>query len=337
MKKDYLNLYANCIPVKGHKRSIICDLQRQQFKFIPNSLYALLENEFNHLPVNVIREKYETEIVNEYIKYLEEHEFAFWCTKDEMQRFPKLSMEWDLPAIISNAIIDVSEKKHNFTKIFMELEKLGCKYIQIRFYKQIGFSAIDQILNRLEGSIIKSVQLIMPYSGNRLLHNSKDIIKKHNRISTIILTGSPSDRIIEKENKSNAFICFVKKKFNSCQSCGNIDPKRFLPTLRLFTEAQKHNTCLNRKISIDSEGNVKNCPSSSISFGNIEETSLIETAKNNNFQKNWFISKDKIDVCKECEFRYICVDCRVFIQDNNNPYSKPLKCNYDPFSATFKN
>jgi SPASM domain peptide maturase of grasp-with-spasm system len=88
---------------------------------------------------------------------------------------------------------------------------------------------------------------------------------------------------------------------------------------------------------VDINGEIKNCPSSAISYGNIANTSLIKAIKNNNFQKNWFISKDEIEVCKDCEFRYICIDCRVFVQDSKNQYSKPSKCNYDPYTATFKN
>jgi len=47
-------------------------------------------------------------------------------------------------------------------------------------------------------------------------------------------------------------------------------------------------------------------------------------------QKYEKLSKDQIDICKECEFRYICTDCRAYIEDPENIYSKPLKCGYDP-------
>lgn len=39
--------------------------------------------------------------------------------------------------------------------------------------------------------------------------------------------------------------------------------------------------------------------------------------------------KDDIHICKMCEFRYMCFDCRVYITDINDIYSKPLKCKYD--------
>jgi len=44
--------------------------------------------------------------------------------------------------------------------------------------------------------------------------------------------------------------------------------------LPFFTEAQCHNTCLNRKVCLDAEGNIKNCPAMAKSYGNIKDTSL---------------------------------------------------------------
>jgi hypothetical protein len=55
------------------------------------------------------------------------------------------------------------------------------------------------------------------------------------------------------------------------------------------------------------------------------------------FKDAWSINKDEILVCRDCEFRYICSDCRVFIEDPHNIYSKPAKCKYDPYSATWDN
>ena len=91
-----------------------------------------------------------------------------------------------------------------------------------------------------------------------------------------------------------------------------------------------HNSCLNRKISIDVDGAIKNCPSMSQNFGNIENTTLKESLKHSDFKNNWNITKDQVSVCKDCEFRYICTDCRAYVEKPENNYSKPLKCGYDP-------
>jgi SPASM domain peptide maturase of grasp-with-spasm system len=337
MENNFFKLYANCIPVKGAKRSLICDLQRNSFKFIPNSLYELIINDFQVFTLEELRGKYDHEMLDEYIQFLENNEFGFWCSCKDMERFPQLNLDWDFPAKITNAIIDIKDILHNFQKIFTELSQLGCKYIQIRFYKNHQFEAFKEIVNVLEGSIIKSVQFVIPYWGSGIEVISKNIGKLSHRISFIIITGAPFEKIIKRDQFTNTNIFFIKKEFISNKSCGVIDPKNFFPGLKLFQEAQKFNTCLNRKISVDENGNIKNCPSSSESFGNINITTLHQVIKNPRFTQKWNISKDEIEVCKECEFRYICVDCRVYLDDLKNIYSKPAKCKYDPYSTTFKN
>jgi SPASM domain peptide maturase of grasp-with-spasm system len=336
MSKEYLNLFANCIPVKGYKRSIICDLQRQQYKFIPNSLFFLLQNEFSKMPVNDIFEKYENKIVNEYIEFLLENEFVFWSDKESRKRFPELNLEWDFPALISNSIIDIKEKKYRFKNLFNQLENLGCKYIQIRFFKKQRISEIDQIIKELEGSIIKSVQLLIPFSADMQINKIIGLTKKHLRINSILINGAPFERIIERTKGTNAFIFFRKQEFNSCHDCGSIKCSSFLPSLKLFSEAQNYNTCLNRKLSIDENGQIKNCPSSPVSYGNIESTPIDKVVKDTCFQRFWLITKDLTEICKDCEFRYICIDCRIYLKNPDNIYSKPLKCNYDPYTASIQ-
>ena len=36
------HVYSNCIPIKGNLRSAIYDLQRNDFDYIPNSLFEIL-------------------------------------------------------------------------------------------------------------------------------------------------------------------------------------------------------------------------------------------------------------------------------------------------------
>lgn len=101
----------------------------------------------------------------------------------------------------------------------------------------------------------------------------------------------------------------------------------------MYTESVNHNSCLNGKISVDSNGNIKNCPSTSELFGNIKSNTLAEAIEMPGFRKYWDISKEKIHVCKDCEFRFICSDCRAYIEDPEDMYSKPLKCGYNPYTG----
>ncbi|GEN75154.1 hypothetical protein CHA01nite_08940 [Chryseobacterium hagamense] len=77
------------------------------------------------------------------------------------------------------------------------------------------------------------------------------------------------------------------------------------------------------------------------SFGNIENTTLEEALSKKDFKKYWNITKDDIEICKDCEFRYICTDCRAFTEaalrsDQGLDISKPLKCGYNPYTNEWK-
>jgi radical SAM protein with 4Fe4S-binding SPASM domain len=59
-------------------------------------------------------------------------------------------------------------------------------------------------------------------------------------------------------------------------------------------------------VKIDVYGNIKNCPSMKKSFGNINDISLQEALTDQKFKEYWNVSKDQIEKCNECQFRYMC-------------------------------
>lgn len=137
-------------------------------------------------------------------------------------------------------------------------------------------------------------------------------------------------------NLTNINIVFSEKEISSAKCCGFVDPNNFGVNLPFVLESKKNNSCLNKKISIDQLGNIRNCPSLSTSFGNITENKLEDIVKIKKFKEYWNIPKDSITVCKDCEFRYICSDCRAYVEDPKDKYSKPLKCGYDPYSTKWE-
>ncbi|MNX99984.1 hypothetical protein D3C86_1324620 [compost metagenome] len=54
------------------------------------------------------------------------------------------------------------------------------------------------------------------------------------------------------------------------------------------------------------------------------------------FKEHWFTKKDDIAVCRDCEFRYVCTDCRAYVEDPADAYAKPLKCGYDPYANVWE-
>jgi len=77
------------------------------------------------------------------------------------------------------------------------------------------------------------------------------------------------------------------------------------------------------------------------SFGNIKDTTLEKALLHPDFKKYWNLTKDEIEVCKDCEFRYICTDCRAYTERTHTnaeglDISKPLKCGYNPYTGEWQ-
>lgn len=326
-------IVANCIPIKGFSRSVICDLQNSIFTFIPNSLYDILQK-YDGSYLEDVKKEYDPKhfnIIDQYFEFLEENNFIFWT--DNVHNFPALDLEWDYPSKISNAILDYcSSSDYSIVNIINGLNKLGVKNIQIRFFNIIKIKYIDTVLKNTQKKYIQHIELIIPYSDEFHTDRIQDICYNHPRINSIIIHSAPKNEVIHTEGIFSNII-FIQENINSKSHCGSISPHFFSSNIFHFTEAQNYNTCLNRKISIDIDGSIKNCPSMPQSYGNIKDTTLEEALKHPDFKKHWNINKDKIHVCKDCEFRYICTDCRAYVEDPEDIYSKPLKCGYNPYTG----
>jgi SPASM domain peptide maturase of grasp-with-spasm system len=334
--KDYFMLYSSCIPVEGARRSIICDLQRSRFYFIPNALSEILTQTGNQT-VSEIKSAYDNrydDIIDEYFAFLIDNELGFWC--DEPALFPGIDLTWEYPGEIANALVDIGHSSnHDFSRVFGQLAELGCKALQLRFFTEVSGNRLRAILDLLEYSPLRSVELLLTYSPEWKKDEVNRLLLYYQRISRIYLHSAPFTRKYLSE-KFKKVIYYTGERLESAAQCGQIVPGYFTVTIEGFTEAQKYNTCLNKKIAIDVEGNIKNCPSMQKSFGNIRDTSLKEAAADPGFRSLWTVNKDMIGVCRDCEFRYICTDCRAFVCEDRDRYSKPLTCRYNPYRAEWE-
>jgi SPASM domain peptide maturase of grasp-with-spasm system len=333
-KNKHLKLLANCIPVSGAVRSTLCDLNRNRYYIIPNDLSDFLrENEGTTL--EEIIEKYgddNKETILEYINFLENSEMIFWCDKDEIELFPKLNLDWDYPSHVTNAIIDLdSESSFSAASILEQLESLSCFFVQFRSYNKRSLQFWDEIFKPTLNSKFKGFEIYTKYDSSLTWDRLNIFLKTHYRVKIFTVFGSPTS-CIQKEGFHSAAV-YVTQNIDNETHCGQIHPSYFSVNASMFSESQKFNSCLNRKISIDKNGYIKNCPSMNENYGHINETTLAQAIKNPTFEKYADINKDQIDTCKSCEFRYICTDCRAYLQNQNNLFSKPLKCKYDPFTT----
>ncbi len=116
------------------------------------------------------------------------------------------------------------------------------------------------------------------------------------------------------------------------------DNKRFMPaTLETLQTTLYNNICWGGLVCIHPNGDVSPCEMEFNTIqGNINNSSLHEiiTSKNDIAQR---LSKDKIDICKQCEYRYVCWECRAMSNVlNKKTNSKPPTCMYNPLNGTWQ-
>lgn len=327
-------LFASCIPVKGISRALICDLSRSNFDFIPTVLVEILNNKNKYTIEQILKQYGEEnkETLLEYFEFLVEKDYIFFCEKEELAFFPPLKQEWKSPYTITSAIIDYSTcNAAHLLEIITQLDQLACLNLQIRCFESWHDDVLIPALEELETSRIKNVEIIVPFEEN--IDNWIKAISSYKHVYSINVFGAPEEAIIAQGSLRTIY---TTTSTITKSHCGKIHPSFFSVNVPTFTESQHHNTCLNRKISIDINGNIKNCPSMAQSFGHISSTNLEEVLDNPEFTKYWNIKKEDIHKCKQCEFRHICTDCRAYRENPEDLYSAPLKCGYNPVTCEWE-
>lgn len=101
-----------------------------------------------------------------------------------------------------------------------------------------------------------------------------------------------------------------------------------------FFYHQRYNPCLGHQVAVDCGGEIKPCLWWKETLGTIDKNNLKDMINREVFDEYWKLSKDKINVCKDCELRYACPDCRI-----NYPITgdfltkKPGYCDYNPYTG----
>lgn len=302
-----LKLFASCIAVRGQEQSLIYDFQRNDAYRITNSVYELL---------TFIEKRSYGEVLARYpkaqktIKFLLENEILF-LTK-EPENFPALSEEWFSPEDISNAVIEVNaDSKHDYQKLFFELQILHCRNILLKMNIPNPENEIEHILKIAMFHEIYFVEIWVKKNISRIKRNI--LIKRYPILRKILtFTSRPRKSTIIRQ-------CIVQYSDLSSfkEYCMETHSNPII-NYRFYCEAKLYNTCLNKKISIDSNGNVKNCLYLDQTFGNYKIETIKDIVASQEYMQMWHLNRDSIAKCRSCEFRYMCTDCSPFIFNREN-------------------
>lgn len=340
MNKKY-KFYPNIIPVKGFNRSVIMDLYKGEFKFIPNYFCDFLnENllvDFDYFSlVNFCKnEKIEFEEIEllKSFNFLIENDFIIESNDFLLNALVNNQQVITPESIIIDSIIELKNDSNWNLEFFLNLlNQLGVIFLEFRFLDKESFLKFNSIIQKSTvNNSVEYIHYILPTFKEK---NQEIINSCENFFRLGKITFYDCDNY-KSELKTTLNIEYSNQKSIKNDQCGCVSPDYFSFNINNYYSSLERNNCLSNKISINYKGEISNCPSN-VSFGKLDELDVLNLVNTKLFQQDWNTTKDKVLVCSDCEFRYMCSDCRVFIQDTDNKLSKPSKCEYNPYISLWK-
>lgn len=334
----YFNLFSDIIITKGASRILISDLQRNISEIFPLELFYVIE-ELSIKSIEQILSNYDLEsklLFEEYIEFLLEEEYGFITYDDWDKNFIPYSLSHYEPSKINDVFLEFDDFSI-FKKIKQSIENLGIRYLSIYSSRKILIEEILKIELIFDNTSLEGIEIYCPYHEEINDNSLKVLNKNFKRIYSLVFYNC---NVKFHDFTEDSVFTFTEDNLN-IKKCGIVDLKYFTTNIPKIIESKNYNSCLFKKIGIDSKGNIKNCPAFEESYGNINKNSLEDVINIENFKKYWNLTKKEIEVCKDCEFRYICTDCRAYtekthVNKDGLDISKPLKCGYNPYIAEWE-
>lgn len=146
------------------------------------------------------------------------------------------------------------------------------------------------------------------------------------------------------------------KKFDVVRTCGRGNNKNIIPwdlfksqyvrikedflpvSISTLETTMFTNICWGKEICIMPNGDVTPCEMEFSNVeGNITSQSLTDILLSENSNYSQRLTKDKIKICQDCEYRYACWECRAMThQLDTQKNSKPLTCMYNPYNGEWE-
>ncbi len=198
----------------------------------------------------------------------------------------------------------ITQIKGSFEKTISNVKKMQDKGIKVRF--------ATIVMKQNEEYIQETISFLREMKGGDMCN--PDIVRPVGR--------GAKDKILSDNLRS--FRLQTKANFPKIEEKG-------------FVKRINGHNCWQDRACITSNGDVIPCIMARDKIiGNIRNKEnnlklIFNNKKSQNYQK---LSKDKIQTCKDCEYRYVCFDCRPLVEgQTGNLYAKPPNCLYNPYNG----
>ncbi|WP_027385144.1 grasp-with-spasm system SPASM domain peptide maturase [Chryseobacterium gregarium] len=338
----YLQLFDSVRITEGAKRALIFDTATGFISFIPKSFSALLSD--RNRDYALLRQESDDEskeALDQYLEFIQHHRLGIFVEhKDELAHF-RTSDETALSTSEVDYFIFDLHPSGLTSGIAEQIDQMGIKFVQLRILNGSHSKDIMDLFSRLSlfnDTSVNEVSIVLAHHTDLEDCIVAGEVITSNRYLQFLFHSSEHE---ERKTYGNIEVSKMTKAVRIPEGCGCVNVNTMNRSRLFYTEALHHNSCLHKKMAIDKDGNIRNCPSMPKAFGNIKNTTLQAAFRNAGFKEYWSVTKDRIKTCKDCEFRYICTDCRAYTERSNIDsdgidLSKPLKCGYDPYTAQWQ-
>lgn len=295
-------LHTQCRITSGPVRSTLIDLDRRKYETIPNGMFTLLQLLERAYPIHwsKVAEQYQTEdreVLEQYRQWLVARDYIHEVLEGTIDNWPLLPMAHDMPNALQDGIIDLSKDgDYSLLPVIRQFEKAGCKSLHIRDFDGFRLPELCSTLAAMSRSIICNMHLLLHASQYAIAIAEK--LAAHTHVSSILYHGCDQEQLNAVTQLSLAGVHAVKQHVQDEGCCGRITPDTFTVNHQFLSASGRKNTCLDRKLSIDRFGNVKNCPSMKQTWARADGFDILSVLKSDELRSSWAVSKDKDDTCQ---------------------------------------
>ncbi|MFD2941834.1 grasp-with-spasm system SPASM domain peptide maturase [Flavobacterium notoginsengisoli] len=330
MLNKKFKLFSSCFPVKGVNQGVVIDIQRQNYYLIPNQIIDILIEYSSKKIYDLFRDfKDDKHILKKYIRFFITNELLI--VSNDVDRFPAINTDFVRPYSIDTLNLELGISHSILKDVLKEkIEKLGISNIRL-ICRDFDLAELYQILKIFNKSRVKSIILYLEYDVTK----EDELIKLQNKFIRLAVVIFYKARI-ENETENSQFV-YDRRPLEEILSMKITHRNNFSFSIQGFIESLHYNSAYNRTIYIDSLGNIKRHLNDESVFGNLSSHDLETVILNEGIVNFWNISKDKVKICRDCEFRYICPDGSIpLISEDGSNYVKSHDCIYDPYTNIWR-
>lgn len=302
---------------KGYNRTLIYDSLNAKINFIPNHYFELLKS--TDFFIN------RDDIDKDLFSFLWEKELIFESNEELRKCFPSFNEDVEIPYDIITVVIELSEINGSQLSKFNEDGVNGTipqfNFIFSEFTNIKSVESFADFINENEADTFE-LTMVEGFEHAELLFKLLETVKK-----IISINNFSTIKIVDNS--------IHKNRFNN-----NVDEisLRISPNLLTYFESSKFHVYFNRKLFIGKDSEIKNAKETDKVFGylkDMQSISIKDLISQNEFKEFWDVKKDDTFVCSDCEFRRLCVDNRIPINEKNK-WKHNTECNYNPYISKWQ-